>query len=385
MEIPLKSKLVLAAALAASLSAPALALATLTAAQAAPQKPQERILPAGSNLPLAQGEGRAVAEKLAAELSASFVYDEQGKRYAKMLRSNAVAGRYDSGTRQELADRMTDDLQAVQKDGHLRVTVVERQAGGEGGGAVAARKGRPAPIQSAKLIAPGIAYIRFTAFMSTDEEVAAVRKFMDDHKDAKTFIFDLRNHHGGRLREMDAMFPYLFATKTALVTMEMRRSTFDENGSPFNQSPTLEMAQDASYVRTTHYALPGEASPARDARVYLLTSNRTVSAGEHFSLVMKSTGRGTLIGEATAGANHFGGMSDVGDNFAAFIPIGRTYDIKTGEDWEGGGVAPDIDADPKQALIIALEKAGLSHDEAVRLDATEIPADPVHSDKLRAR
>jgi hypothetical protein len=67
------------------------------------------------------------------------------------------------------------------------------------------------------------------------------------------------------------------------------------------------------------------------------------------------------------------------------MPIGRTYDIKTGKDWEGDGVAPDVAVDPKQALVVALEKAGLSHEEAIKLDAQEVPAEPVHSDKLRAR
>ena len=57
----------------------------------------------------------------------------------------------------------------------------------------------------------------------------------------------------------------------------------------------------------------------------------------------------------------------------------------TGKDWEGAGIAPDVAVDPKQALVLALEKAGLSHEEAVRLDAQELPAEPVHSDKLRAR
>jgi C-terminal processing protease CtpA/Prc len=100
---------------------------------------------------------------------------------------------------------------------------------------------------------------------------------------------------------------------------------------------------------------------------------------------MKSTGRATLIGEATAGANHFGGPANLNEHFTVWMPVGRTYDIRTGKDWEGGGIEPDVAADPKQALVVALEKAGLSHDEAVKLDAAEVPAEPVHSDKLRAR
>jgi C-terminal processing protease CtpA/Prc len=100
---------------------------------------------------------------------------------------------------------------------------------------------------------------------------------------------------------------------------------------------------------------------------------------------MKSTGRATLIGEATGGANHFGGPRELNDHFAVWMPIGRTYDIKTGKDWEADGVQPDIEVDPKLALVKALELAGLRHDEAVRLDAQEVPAEPVHADKLRAR
>ena len=327
-----------------------------------------------------------MADKLAGELTDNFVYADHGRRYANMLRANAKAGRYDAGTRQELATRMTDDLQAVQKDGHLHVAVAENDGSEEpGGDAGGIPKHWPPLIQSAKWIAPGIAYIRFTAFMSTDEEVAAVRAFMREHREARIFIFDLRNHHGGRLGEMDEIFPYLFAEKTALVTMEMRRSIFDREGSPFGEAPTLELTKDDAHARVTHYALPGEATPARDAKVYLLTSNRTGSAGEHFSLAFKSTGRATLIGEATAGANHFGDMTKIGEHFAAFVPVGRTFDIKTGKDWEGDGIATDVAVDPKQALIVALEKSGLSHAEAVRLDAMEIPAEPVHRDKVRAR
>jgi C-terminal processing protease CtpA/Prc len=167
--------------------------------------------------------------------------------------------------------------------------------------------------------------------------------------------------------------------------MEMSRAVFDEDGSPFPPAPALEIEKGARKITATHYALPGEATPLRKAKVYLLVSNRTASAGEHFSLAMKSTGRATLIGEPTAGANHFGGGRSLNEHFAVWMPVGRTYDIKTGRDWEGGGVAPDIAVDPTQALVVALEKAGVPHDEAVRLDAQEVPAEPVHVDKLRAR
>lgn len=375
------------ASLLSLLAAGALMNSPLNAQAAAPAPSNSPatapILTLGANEPLAPGEGREVAQKLADELLSTFVIHDSAVRYAAMLRAKAAAGDYDKGTRGELAHRLTADLMAVQKDGHLHVEVLGPQdrSGGDSG----PPKGFPPLIQSAKWLAPGIAYIRFSAFMSSPEEVAAVRDFMREHDTAKTIIFDMRNHHGGRLGEMDEIFPYLFAAKTPLVKMEMSRAIYDKFGSPFGEAPTLKFVKDDTRITATHYAIPGQATPLRKAKVYLLVSNATASAGEHFSLAMKSSARATLIGENTAGANHFGGPAPLNDHFQVWMPVGRTYDPRTGKDWEGVGVAPDIAVDPKQALVVALEKAGLSHDEAVLIDAQEVPAEPVHREKLQAR
>ena len=338
---------------------------------------------APATVPLESGEGRDVASKLADQLVSAFVFHDQAEAYAAMLRKNAAAGRYDSGTRDALAKLLTDDLQAVHKDGHLHVEVADHEQ--RDGAHSGPPSGFPPLIQAARTIAPGIGYIRFTAFFGTDDEMAGVRKWLAENRDAKTLIFDLRNHHGGGLDEQDAIFSYIFGTKTPLVKMAMAKDIYEEHGSPVKAGPTLAFAAEGDTMVATHTAIPGEDTALRHAKIYLLVSNRTASAAEHFALALKSTGRATLIGEATAGANHFGGGQDVNEHFAVWMPVGRTYDIKTGKDWEGAGIAPDIEADPKQALVVALEAAGLSHDEAVKLDAQEVPAEPAHSDKLRAR
>jgi hypothetical protein len=336
------------------------------------------------DIAVAPGEGRQVAERLATELVKTFVIPDNAKDYAAMLRSNAAAGRYDQGTRGAVAKLMTEDLQAVHKDGHLHVQVLEQKdESGERGGGLASKF--PPLIQSAKTIAPGIAYIRFSAFLGRPEEMAGVRKWLADNVDAKTMIFDLRNHHGGGLDEQDAIFSYLYAKPTALVKMSISKAIFEQGRFPFEASPTMAIETSAERIVATHSAVPGEATSLRDAKVYLLVSNRSASAAEHFALALKSTGRATLIGEATAGANHFGGTQELGEHFGVWMPVGRTYDIATGKDWEGDGVAPDIAVDPKLALVKALEMAGVPHDEAVRLDAGEVPAEPVHREKLAAR
>lgn len=329
---------------------------------------------------IADGEGRAVARKLADMLVADFVLREQAERYATMLRRNAAVGRYDHGSRGELAKRITDDLQAVAADGHLHISVTEPGAAKHDG----PPKKWPDLIQSAKTIAPGIGYIRFTAFFGRPEEVEAVRQWLAENREAKALIFDLRNHHGGGLDEQDVIFSAIFAERTPLVKMALSKAMYDRRGSPLDPSPTLIYAAEGDRMVGTHIALPGEDTPLRRAKVYLLTSNRTASAAEHFALALKSSGRGTLIGEATAGANHFGGPQEINEHFEVWLPIGRTYDIATGKDWEGDGVAPDIAVDPADALVVALEQAGLPTDEALRLSAAEKPAEPIHDEKAKA-
>jgi C-terminal processing protease CtpA/Prc len=195
----------------------------------------------------------------------------------------------------------------------------------------------------------------------------------------------MRNNHGGGNAEPDVIFSYLFASKTPLTRLEMRRATYDESGWPFPATQTLEVTKSPKKVTGTRYALPGKDTPLRSAKVFVLVSNATASAAEGFAVSLKSTGRGTLIGEPTEGANHFGAPRPINDHFGVFMPIGRTFDVRTGKDWEGAGVQPDIAVDPREALVVALEKAGIPREEARRLDAKEIPAEPVHREKLQAR
>jgi len=361
-------------------AAMAFTAAVIPSASLAQDKPAAPAQADPASLAVAEGEGRAVAAKLADELVTSFVYWEQADRYAAMLRKNAAAGRYDTGSRGAVAKLMNEDLMAVQKDGHLSVNVSRPDEHGPGGPG-----GMPPLIQSARSLVPGVGYIRFSAFFGQDKEMAALREWLAANRDAKTLIFDLRNHHGGGLAEQDLIFSAIFQRPTPLVKLAMAKSIYDQHGSPFGDAKTVKFAIEGDKIVATHSALPVQGSSLGRAKVLVLTSNRTASAAEHFALALKSSGRGTLIGEATAGANHFGGPTELNEHFHVWMPVGRTYDIKTGKDWEGDGVAPDLSADPKQALVVALELAGLPHAEALRIDAQEVPAEPVHSDTLRAR
>ena len=51
--------------------------------------------------------------------------------------------------------------------------------------------------------------------------------------------------------------------------------------------------------------------------------------------------------------------SPMGKGYAAFIPVGRTFDPDTGESWEGTGVKPDVAVPADKALDEALKLAGV--------------------------
>jgi C-terminal processing protease CtpA/Prc len=255
---------------------------------------------------------------------------------------------------------VTDDLQAVHKDGHLRLFAPDPAATAE-----RPRRLGPQPddaIGKSGWLADGVAYIDFRGFPGDPATLQRLRAFLDQHAAAKTLIIDARRHGGGGLAEMDLMFPLFFGEKQTLVQMDTRSAVEERHGSPLPEGPTLVRADGPKeVVRRSHLVIPAaQANGLRSAKIYLLTSKRTGSAAEHMALSLKRTGRATLIGESTAGAGHFGGMAPMGDKgYLAFIPVGRTFDPATNEGWEGVGVKPHVEVPADGALDEALKRAGV--------------------------
>ena len=308
---------------------------------------------------------KADAEKVVADLATAlednFVFPEKGTAYAAMLRANLAKGAYSSfPDAPSFAERVTADLHEVHKDGHLRL----RAAPADHRGQAQAPNGGPANangVAKSGWLAPGVAYVEFTGFPGSETTLAEVRKFLAAHKDARTLIIDARNNGGGGLAEMNLVFEQIFTKPTTLVTMDIRQAVEEKHGTPFDPNDPLmrKVGSPPALIRREHVAVPAaQQSGLRDAKVYLLTSKKTFSAAEHLSLALKRTHRATLIGEATGGGAHFGGMAPMGKGYAAFIPVGRTFDPDTGQSWEGTGVAPDVAVPADKALDEALKLAG---------------------------
>ncbi|QKG71193.1 S41 family peptidase [Erythrobacter mangrovi] len=306
---------------------------------------------------------------LATKLEQNFVFPAVGKAYAAMLRENLALGKYSEfADVQAFADAVTRDLQAVQKDGHLKVHIVppeERLGPGNENDAAASEPAGPPQsmntISRSGWIADGVAYIRFESFFGTDETMDALRAFIAEHRGARSLVIDIRTHRGGGLDEMDLLFPHLFSKTTGLLAMDTRASVI-ENGGGLPPQETLRLvAAPEGIVRHEHVVTPANDGAFQNTKVYVLTAKRTASAAEHLALALKRAGRATLIGETTRGAGNFGGMEplDASFTYAAFIPFGRTFDPDTGQGWDGIGIEPNIAVPADQALDEALRLAGV--------------------------
>lgn len=322
--------------------------------------------------------GREALAALATRLEEDFLFPDKGAAYAAMLRANLASGKYDGSTSaQAFANAVTADLQTVFPDGHLAVHVVPPE---DRGGPAAEGQGRgegpagPGPgvntITKSGWLADGVAYIGFNAFFGTEATLAALKAFVAESRGAKSLIVDIRGHRGGGLAEMDVLFPEIFAAPATLVAMDTRSSVVERMGStPVRDARVRRVAGPDGVVREEHYVEPAKDGAFQKSQVFLLTSKRSASAAEHLATALKGTQRATLVGETTYGAGNFGGMVplDAEMTYAAFIPIGRTFDPRTGDGWEGKGVAPDVAVPADQALDEALRRAGIDPATARKL------------------
>lgn len=355
------SSVVLAFGLALSMASPA------GLAQNADAPRAER--PDGASPAALTAEERSsVVEEIAKHFETRYVSPEIGARYAQALRAASASGAYASlSDPAAFARRLTADLQAVAADRHVSVIPggmarpMMRRMGGDGSSA----------LEEARMLADGVAYLRFSFFPNDPATADAARAFLLANADASAVIIDARTNPGGGLLVMDRLLPLFYGETTTLMRSDLRETVAREMGTP---PPTLvPQTAPPGIARTDHVVAPDDAETRlRDARVLYLTSGRTGSAAEHLAMALKHTSRGTVIGETTAGAGNPGLALPVG-RFSVFVPFGRAYDPATGRGWEGSGVEPDVAVPAADALRRALELAGQPADEARRL-AAEVDA-----------
>ena len=291
------------------------------------------------------GARKAVVEEIVKVLDERYVSQDLGRKYGARLRARLADGAFDAaGTAASLAALVTDELQQVNGDKHLRVF-----APGPQGARSSAPQARELPVAFVRQL-PGlpngfrrvgvlegnIGYLDLLMFVSeaTGRETAvAAMKFLGG---VDALIVDLRDNGGGNPGLIRLISSYFFDKPTHLNSIYWRQGD-----------------------RTEEFWTYGAVDGRRMANVpiFVLTSRRTASGGEEFTYNLKTRRRALVIGEVTWGGANPGGTFPLPAGLRIFVPTGRAINPITGTNWEGTGVMPDIQADRDKAFGIALEKA----------------------------
>ena len=290
-----------------------------------------------------------VIERVQEGIRKYYVYPEKGEAIADELRKRHQAGAYNEITNpNELADRLTRDSREVWQDKHLRVEynpklerdILQFTSGREGAGKVRAEeiakeKKHNFFFHKVEILAGNIGYIEFSQFVKPSPgartAIAAAMQFVAN---TDALVFDVRNNRGGDGDTATSMLGYFFKSKTTLGRSFNRLE---------NKWTDQHVVNKADFTKGLVLNMP----------ICVLTSDRTFSAAEWFAYSLQTLRGAVIVGEPSKGSAHLTRSFSMGHGFVGFIPHTRFENAKTGTDWEGKGVLPDIAVDEDDSLIAA--------------------------------
>jgi len=283
-------------------------------------------------------------------LSENYVFPEVAKKMSKHIHKQLNKGRYSKiKDGNAFADRLTQDLQSISKDKHLRIIFDPKRASSMKIRESEPENNEPPPefirnakranfgFKEVKIIDGNIGYLNLTNFFDVSVGGKTAVAAMNFFANADALIIDLRKNGGGSPSMIQLITSYLYESESVHLNN-------------FYWRP--------SDSHTQTWTLPHVDGTRRpEMPVYVLTSKSTFSAAEEFSYNLLNLERATLIGETTGGGAHPGGTRVVNDEFIIWLPQGRAINPITNTNWEGVGVKPHFEVDSKDALLVAHQQA----------------------------
>lgn len=291
-------------------------------------------------------EKQRIVEKISQLLNNNYVFPDTAVKIERHLKAKLSGGEYDNiEDRKKFAEIVTNDVQSVSRDKHMRVFLRSRQP------LSAEEKASPAAdlyrqkmtlkeqnygFTKVEKLKDNVGLLEITSFpplQLAKEYADLAMKFLSG---SDALIIDLRRNGGGNPDLIQYVCSYLFERPTHINSIYERKDGRTED------YVTLEKV---------------DGQKLSSVPVYVLTSRRTFSGGEEFAYDIQTQKRGVLIGETTGGGANPGDMFPVIDDFGIFIPTGRAINPVTKTNWEGTGVIPDINIEAVKALDTAISIA----------------------------
>lgn len=125
-----------------------------------------------------------------------------------------------------------------------------------------------------------------------------------------------------------------------------------------DESVHLQDLVDRAGNARQYWTSPAAGRLDESVRICVLTSERTFSGCEELAYNLQALQRATIIGRRTGGGAHPVEVFALTDQLEATVPVARSVNAVTGANWEQVGVVPDVDCDPDAALDRALQLLG---------------------------
>jgi hypothetical protein len=275
-----------------------------------------------------------------------YIFPEVATAVSGVLATGLAEGRYPADAR-ALATAVTADLQSVNGDKHLRLLyhdeVLQERTPGDDAEEYAALAGWAdqtcGGVASVQRLAGNVGYLElrpilFPAVICGELITAAMSVLAA----TDALLIDLRHCLGGEPGMAVFLASFLWDHEPVQLT-----------GLRDRKDNLLKQAWTLPYVPGRRF---GKTKP-----VYVLTSASTFSGGEQLSYDLQQLGRATIVGERTRGGAHAREGFVVHPHLEATISVAESVNPITGGNWEGTGVAPDIETTADQARDTAYERA----------------------------
>ena len=276
---------------------------------------------------ISETKQQLITTSISKQLIENYVFPDVANKVASQLLLNIKNNEYLGYDEIFIfADRLTDDIQEITQDKHIRVK--RRQPGLS----ININENVEKSFRKVEVLDGNVGFIAFDKFSSNPKAKAKIDHIFSQLRDVDSLIIDLRNNRGGSPDLVRYFSSYFFDKKTHLNSIYWRKTNRNEEYWTIDD-------------------LPGAKRP--DLPIYILTSKSTFSAAEEFAYNLKVRKRAYLVGETTKGGANPGHSFDLPSRLSIFIPTGRAINPVTQTNWEGVGVTPDL---PVMA-VLAFEEA----------------------------